>query len=665
MAFSILTHRRLIMQRDSFIVALLVVASYFVMVFHQYSCLAYESGSSDLATIIVTATPIIEGNERDRYGSEKTVVSEDQMEDLNAQDLTTALRRTPGVNISRYNMIGAFGGATGGGVFIRGMGASRPGAEIKTFIDGVPMFMSVWNHPLLDLMSIDPAESVEVYKSPQPYMFGNALAAVNIVPKVKTTEGFLTKLSFSGGAHETYVAKGEQGGKVGHFDYYVSGGYRTSDGHRENSDGELKDFYGRLGYQLNDEWRVSLFGFHTDNWADDPGVEGKPSTRLGRYKTKAWLGIATIENRYPMAEGYLKVYRNSGDGDWLDQPSSTKPGVKENLYNNFLFYGVKVREALHLWEGGEIVTGLDWDYTDGDYNKIFTDGTTDRWNGHDYDILSPYLAISHQFGKKEGLYLIPSAGFRYYDHSDFGSEVSPHAGVVAGYRDTVLHVGYSKGILYPGLDVVVVSEKVNPALKTSWQNLSPEKMDHLEAGFKQYFFDKRLDLDVTWFYNDGKNRYIVVPPPPPPPHYANIGKYRTKGVEVAITAHPTETISTFLGVTFLDKEPETTPYAPDVTLSAGVNWRFFDNFKLSLDCQYVDKMYVDSKARRLGAVNTATVDSYFLLNGKLSYQLPLPTKRVQGEVFLAVENLTDTDYEYYPGYPMPGTTWMIGGKVIF
>lgn len=243
--------------------------------------------------------------------------------------------------------------------------------------------------------------------------------------------------------------------------------------------------------------------------------------------------------------------------------------------------------------------------------------------------------------------------------------MSPHAGVVAGYKDTVFHLGYSKGILYPGLDVVVVSEKVNPALKTSWQDLSPEKVDHLEAGLKQSFFNKRLDLDVTWFYNDGKNRYIVVTPPPPPPHYANIGKYRTKGVEVAITTHPTENISTFLGVTFLDKEPETTPYAPDVTLSAGVNWRFFNNFKLSLDCHYVDKMYVDIKARRLGAVNTATVDSYFLLNGKFSYQLPLPTKRVQGEVFLSVENLTDTDYEYYPGYPMPGVTWMIGGKVIF
>lgn len=623
---------------------------------------AYES---ELSAIIVTATPIIEGNERDRYGSEKTIVSENQIEDLNAQDLASALRRTPGVNISRYDMIGSFGGATGGGVFIRGMGSSRPGAEIKTFIDGVPMFMSIWNHPLLDLMSIDPAGSVEVYKSPQPYIFGNALAVVNIVPKTRTTEGFGSKLTVAGGAHETYVAKGEHGGKVGSFDYYLGGGYRTSDGHRENSDGELKDFYGRIGYQLSDEWRVSLFGFRTDNYADDPGVEGRPSTRLGRYRTKAWLGIATLENKYPFAEGYVKLYRNDGDGDWLDQPSSSKQGQKENLYNNFLFYGVKVREAFHLWEGGEIITGIDWDYTDGDYNKTFTDGSTDRWPGHDFDIVSPYFAVSHQFGRKDGFHVIPSAGFRYYDHSDFGSEVAPHAGLVVGYRDTVLHLGYSRGILYPGLEVVVLSEKVNPALRTSWMDLSPEKMDHLEAGIKQSFFNKKLDVDVTWFYNDGKDRYVIIPPPPPPPRFGNIGDYRTKGIEVSITANPTDNVSTFVGVTFLDKDPDYLPYAPDITFSAGVNWKFLDAFKLSADCQYVDKMYVDAQARRSGASNTMTVDSYFLLNGKISYQLPLPTNRIQGEVFVAVENITNTHYEYYPGYPMPGTTWMVGGKVVF
>ncbi len=631
-----------------------LVAFPFLWVFCSTVVFGYQ-----MKPIVVVSTPIVEGIEVDRYSTEKTVVSEFQIEDLNAQDLANALRRTPGVNISRYNMIGSFGGATGGAVFIRGLGSSRPGAEIKTFIDGAPMYMSIWNHPLLDLLSIDPAQSIEVYKSPQPHVFGNALGVINIAPRIKREEGFQTKISFMGGAHETYVAKGDHGGKVGNFDYYVGGGYRISKGHRENADGELQDFYGRIGYQISQNWKFSLFALRTDNWADDPGVEGNPQTRLGRYETKAWLTTVTLENKYDVAEGALKFYTSQGNGNWLDQPTGSDPKVKEDLYNNFLFRGVKAREVLKPWNGGEVIVGVDLDYVDGDYNKIFSDGRVDIWEGHDYTILSPYVAISHMIGSKESFYVIPSLGMRYYSHSDFDSELAPHGGVVFGYKDFTLHLGYSKGIVYPGLEVVVLSEKVTPALGKSWESLGPEKMDHFEVGFNGGFFDKLVETSITWFYNDGKDHYVIVPPPPFPPRFENIENYRTKGVEVSANINPTEDLSAFAGVTFLDTEPEDLPYSPDITFTAGMNWRFLERFKLSLDMQYVDKMYVEAQARRKDAVNTKIVDSYFILNGRVSYKFSM------GEIFVAVENLTNEDYEYLPGYPMPGITWMVGGKFEF
>ena len=91
-----------------------------------------EQPLKTLDPIYVTDRPIIEGNRTDDYGSMKTVITEQQVEDLNAQDIETALRQAPGVNMSRFNPVGSFGGAEGGGIFIRGMGSSRPGAEIKT-----------------------------------------------------------------------------------------------------------------------------------------------------------------------------------------------------------------------------------------------------------------------------------------------------------------------------------------------------------------------------------------------------------------------------------------------------------------------------------------------------------------------------------------------------
>ncbi len=623
-----------------------------------------ENYRSYLEKITITESPIIEGNEVDRYASQKTTVTERQIEDLNAQDIGTALRMAPGVNISRYNIIGSFGGSSGGAVFIRGMGSSRPGAEIKTMVDGIPMYMSVWNHPLLDLMSIDTAFSIEVYKSPQPHIFGNASGIINIVPKKKVTEGTTARAKVAGGSYGTFVGKAELGRKWKNFDYYLGGGYRRSDGHRDNADGELKDFYGRIGYRLSNRWDLSLFTMWNDNYADDPGAEGSnPDTRKGRYETRTWLILAKLENHFDIADGYVKLYRNAGEGDWLNQPTR-KAGVKENLFNDFEFYGVKIREVLHCFKGNEIIAGFDWDVTEGDYDKIFSNGTHDRWDGHDFTIISPYFAISQQIGDRNSFYLIPSAGFRFYHNSDFDSEWSPHGGLILGYKQTEFHTGYSRGIIYPGLDVVVFSEKVIPPLGSSWKNLKAEKVDHYEIGLKHRFGSLAV-ADITWFYDDGRDRYVVVPPPPPPPIYSNVEKYHIKGIEATATIYPVDNISLFAGLTWMDTSPSDLPYAPEITFSAGLNWQFKNSFRISLDCEYVDKMHVDAQLRKQGARNLTTVDSYFLLNGRVGYTFNIPSSHLKGEAFLAVENLTNTDYEYLPGYPMPGTTAMVGINLKF
>ncbi len=52
------------------------------------------------------------------------------------------------------------------------------------------------------------------------------------------------------------------------------------------------------------------------------------------------------------------------------------------------------------------------------------------------------------------------------------------------------------------------------------------------------------------------------------------------------------------------------------------------------------------------------VDDYFLLNARIAYAVSN-----QVEVFVVGENLTDTDYEFRPGYPLPGISGMAGIEV--
>jgi iron complex outermembrane receptor protein len=144
------------------------------------------------------------------------------------------------------------------------------------------------------------------------------------------------------------------------------------------------------------------------------------------------------------------------------------------------------------------------------------------------------------------------------------------------------------------------------------------------------------------------------------PVYDNVEKYVTKGMEVSANIQPTENLALFLGGTCLRSDPSDTPYAPEISLSAGLTWRFLEAFTFSADAEYSDEMYVSSQARRATAVNTALVDSHTVLNAKLSYAFTTGPEGFSGTIYISGENLTDADYEYRPDYPMPGRNGMAG-----
>ncbi|BBO89536.1 hypothetical protein DSCOOX_27160 [Desulfosarcina ovata subsp. ovata] len=153
---------------------------------------------------------------------------------------------------------------------------------------------------------------------------------------------------------------------------------------------------------------------------------------------------------------------------------------------------------------------------------------------------------------------------------------------------------------------------------------------------------------------------MIVPAPPFPPTYDNVEEFTIQGAEATVNWQPLESLSFFAGITLLDTDPTDLPYAPETTVSCGANWRFLDRFKLSLDGSYVSSIHVNSQTRKADTENNDTVGSYTLVNGKLSYAFDGLAGKYKGELFVAGENLTDVDYEYQPGYPMPGANVMVG-----
>lgn len=612
-----------------------------------------DPSSATLAPVIVDAKPVIEDVRVDTFSSVSALTTEDQLRDQNAIDLTSALRRTPGVQTSRFNPVGAFGGTDGGGVFIRGMGASRPGSEITTAIDGVPFYMGVWNHPLLDLLPINGMQSITVHKSPQPHISGNNFASVNLQTKRATEEGVHGDARITAGSFNTFTEQVNLMGKHGPLDWMLAQGHAQSKGHRANARGRLNNIMGHVGLRMDENWSGRVSFLAVDNKSRDPGDERFPApAKPQEFNTQGSTFSLELAHQHGHWQGGFKVFSSQGKGNWLNQPADG------DTISKFKMAGLRWKEQFKPWQGGTVTAGLDYDQVSG---KVHFNRTPPArhttFDTPTFRLVSPYVALSQHIALGQGWSLLPSAGVRFYHSNQFDSEWAPHAGVSLVSDKFTVFANASRGIHYPGLETATLAFNIAP-LRTSWKQLQAEAMDHAEIGFK-FTPSEATQIDASVFKDKVKNRYVFGFPPnvAPPPKFINLGSYHVKGAELAVRQDVGEHWSIFAGLTVLDSSLSHLPYTPKRALTAGVNGRM-GPVRLALDAQHQSSTYVFSNARRLGSTNTQKVPGFTVANMRLSY--PLPALGKKGEVFVAVENLFDKNYAYRPGYPMPGRWGQVG-----
>ncbi|MEN9865383.1 MAG: hypothetical protein RL748_973 [Pseudomonadota bacterium] len=625
-----------------------------------HPAMAQQAASAEPAqTVRITAHPVIEEVKVDRFSGSAAVVTEAQLRDQNALDAAAALRRTPGVQISRYNPVGAFGGDQGGAVFIRGMGVSRPGSEIKTYIDGMPFYMGVWNHPLLDLLPVNGMRSITVYKSPQPQINGNNFASINLETKRATEDGVHGNARLSAGSFGTVTEQFDLSGKSGDIHYALAQGYAKSSGHRDNASGELKNLMGRLGWKLDANWRIDASLLHVDTTARDPGDLRQPKAALApEYANRASMFTLGLAHQHGSAQGELRLYSNRGDGDWLHQG-----GLDGDTRSHFSMSGLRWKEQFSPWSDATLVGGIDLDRIDGDVDfKRINPAPSASFTAPGFKVSSPYIALNQQLALNNEWKLIPSIGLRYYEHNQFKSGSAPHLGLSLVSDNLTLFAQASRGINYPGLEAPVLSSLIAP-LGDSWKKLQAEELEHLEFGLK-FSPSNASQIDFSLFQDKVKNRYVFGFPPdvPPPPQFLNLGSYRMQGLELSLRQSLNQQWTLFTGLTLLDPSIDNLPYTPKQALSLGLNGQV-GAVKLALDAQYQSEVRALNRTRAAGSVNTEQVSAFAVCNARFSY--PLAALGKKGEVFVAIENLFDRSYAYRPGYPMPGRWGQVGISTSF
>lgn len=641
-----------------------------------------------LSETVVTANPVIESINLDAFSNSSATVTEDQIRDQNALDIASALRRTPGVQISRYNPVGAFGGDQGGAVSIRGQGMGRPGSEIKTYIDDVPMYMATWNHPLLDLLPVNGMQSITVYKGPQPHINGNNFGSINLETKTATEEGVHGSGRLSGGFFGTITEQVDVQGKKGDLDYSLAQGYSKSDGNRKNGFGELRNVMGKVGYQFDSHWRSDVSFLYADNRAGDPGQTGyRPvmpwdadlSESIGEYDSIAGMVAASVSHDHGRSKGKFTVFHNGGDGNWLKQGVyfAGEGNKRSDLKSQYSMDGFRWKEQFSPWQGGTVTTGIDSEWQN---------GTVKNWTPSKslvysittpaFRLTTPYVAYNHDIVLSKDWTMVPSVGVRYYGHSHYQSKASPHAGLSFISKDLTLFGNVSNGVNYPGIDVVANSGALMNAHPESWinssyvplgfapfsadgwKNISPENVDHAEVGLKASPFDT-TKVDLSFFIDNVKNRYVFNFMQG---SYTNYGNYWMRGFEASVKQDLIADWTMFASLTMLNPTIDNLPYTPAQTVNAGINGPV-GPLRVSFDMQYQSRVWALNRSRNQFDVNSQQVDAFTVANARVAY--PMPQLGKKGEVFVSVENLFDKHYQYRPGYEMPGIWGQVGVAASF
>ncbi len=616
-------------------------------------CCGAEGASNRVAEtrIVVTASPITQYERTEKDGANRAVLGRQQLERLSATDLPTALRQVPGVSISRYSPVGAYGGAQGGSVYIRGAGTARPGGEVKAYTEGAPRESGVWSHPLMDIVPVDFAEQVAVAKNPQPQRYPGTFGAVEVSLRRRREEGHEGELSVAYGRYNTLLSAASVGGKADVFDYYAGAGYKYSEGAREHGEAELRNAFARAGWSLSEHDHLSYIYQFTDNWVRDPGPKGGPTPLRDQFGTRTDTHLVRLETDRERLKGYALVYFEDGQVEWhkdhLTEGNLLSPAGWSNTdWHNYGFrslYDVLI-ERLTLTAG--VDSG-----SEGGRTKNIREADGKRvwgYNGR-FFTTAPYAGARYDFDVGRAWTLTPSLGSRAYLSSEFDNEWAPCGALTLAREGLSLYVSHARGVHYPG----IYMRGTSPA---TLNVVDAEVMDTTEAGAHVELWDAAA-LHVAVFRTAVDDRLDFAAG-----RYLNTGEMTAHGAEASLHLYPSQDLTLFAGGTYTDPEEHPVSRLPEVTASAGASYQVSRYVRWDVDAESVASQYAYS----MRTVNPSLqkLEGHLVFNTRVSLDLQA-LSRLNGELYVAVENFTNQDHEYFPGYPMPGVMWYTGMKLKF
>ena len=599
-----------------------------------------EKEAFDLEEIVVTATK----SERKvaDVTSSVSVIDEEEIEASNDNYVMDIIGNLPGVFVQKDNVYGRQG------IVIRGLGSN--GRRLQTLIDGRPVKMGIFGCTVTQTLPLSNVERIEIIRGPESVLYGSdALGGViNIITKRMKEDGFETDGLLSYGGYDISHGQLSHGGKKGAFDYYFTFDQKYMDGHRANSRYKGYDLTGRMGYRLNDVYRIELLAKHFDDEAHDPGPKSAPFTNDDRKRFKRLSFDLDLIAEWDKVNTSITLYQNRGHHRF------TMPTIRDYWHSRDRITGILSKASIDMLECGDLednlLIGYDW------YREFGK--TQEPWNS---SVPSPPFHPGHWHRTNHDMYvfnelvwgnLINTIGGRVHYDRITDWEFMPHFGILYHLsQDTRVRGKISKGFRTPKFNELYL-------FPPSTEDLDPEKVWSYEVG-GDHNFTNWLSAEINFFYMDIDNFIQRRFNPSPPPRYIfmNTGTFVIKGIESGLNLRPLPNLEVTFYYTFMNvgNSRADRKSSPKHTFNILADYTRGD-FSISFDCEYVDGLYEENEAT--GRIED--VDEYFIANLKASYWI-----NSHWQAFLGIDNIFNSNYEMYPEYPMPGTTVISGLRFKF
>jgi vitamin B12 transporter len=549
-----------------------------------------------------------------------TVITKEDIEKMPVSSAAEVLQYIPGIYVE-------FNGGPGSVANVRIQGSEI--RHVAVFQDGVPLNQLANPQTDISYLPIDAIERIEIYKGAASSSWGSSLGGViNIITKDPDREKpFKADARTSYGEHRTSKSRGSVSGTLERFSYLLSLTHDESKGFIEHTEYNQDAVYAKVNYNLSEMSCLNFVFSHDEGDNADPLLNYPDFwDDIHRRRTYERLLFETspADNLYLTLEGRHHRFYSKIDDVYQD---------RRELYSDYNdeIWGAGVKMKWDIVDSNTLNLGFDGDWGSYDWINYTKEYKTGNWATYINDTLSM------------GDFSL-NAGLRYDHNDDFGSEVSPSAGVV--YRlfggKVLVRTQIARGFSAPPASWVHDPELGNPELE-------PEIARNYQIGCEIQPL-KPLQLKLNLFRADVKNliRFNSITR-----KYENIDKVTREGVEGEIRANFDFGLALSFGGSYVDVRDDNTDQVIEDIPRKQFNASSIYTYKWmthSIVGRYIDH----------NSSYTETHDRVFIFDYLLKVKLPFLKTYGKPTLFGAIYNIFDTNYLYREVWPQPDR-WVEGG----